>query len=55
MRKTNPVYTKKNITYIVGKQYLDHQNNVFSEDIDVWVKSKTNFGKWESELEKIRI
>ena len=50
----NPLSIKKNITYIVGKQYLD----VFSDDIGVWVKSKTksfNVGKWKSEFEKIRI
>ena len=54
----NPLYTKKNITYIVGKQYLGHEKDVFSDDIVVWVKSKTksfNFGKWTSEFEKIRI
>ena len=52
--KTNPLYTKKNITYIVGKQYLAHEKDVFSDDIVVWVKkSKTksfNFGKWASEF-----
>ena len=56
--KTNPLYTKKNITYIVGKQYLDHEKDVFSDDIVVWVKSKTksfNFEKWASVFEKIRI
>ena len=56
--KTNPLYTKKNITYIVGKQYLDHEKDVFSDDIVLRVKSKTksfNFGKWASEFEKIRI
>ena len=56
--KTNPLYTKKNITYIVGKQYLDHEKDDFSDDIVVWVKSRTksfNFGKWASEFEKIRI
>ena len=55
--KTIPLYTEKNITCIVGKQYLDHEKDVSSEDIGVWVKSKTksfNFGKWESEFEKIR-
>ena len=40
--KTNPLYIKKNITYIVGKQYLDHEKDAFSDDIAVWVKSKTN-------------
>ena len=56
--KTNPLYNKKNITNIVGKQYLDPEKDVFSDDIGVWVKSKTNlfnFGKWESEFEKIQI
>ena len=56
--KTNPLYTKKHITYIVGKQYLDHEKDVFSDDIVIWVKSKTksfNFGKWTSKFEKIRI
>ena len=56
--KTNPLYTKKNITDIVGKQYLDHEKDVFSDDTVVWVKPKTksfNFGKWASEFEKIRI
>ena len=51
--KTNPLYTKKNKTYIVGKQYLDHEKDVFSDNIGVWGKSKTkscNFGKWESEF-----
>ena len=45
---------QKNITYIVGKQYLDHEKDIFTDDIDVWVKAKTksmNFGKWESECE----
>ena len=56
--KKNPLYTKKNITYIVGKQYLDHEKDIFSNDIGVWVKSNTksfNFGKLESEFEQIRI
>ena len=56
--ETNPLYTKKNITYIVGKQYLDHEKDVFLDHIGVWVKSDTksfNFGKLESEFEKIRI
>ena len=39
--KTNPLYTKKNASYIVRKQYLDHEKDVFSDDIGVWVKSKT--------------
>ena len=50
---TNPLYTKKNNTYIVVKQYLDHEKDVFSDDIGVWVKSKTksfNFGKWMSKI-----
>ena len=54
--KTNPLSTKKNATYIVGKQYLDHQKDVFSDDIGVWVKSKTksfSFGKWKVNLRKI--
>ena len=54
--KRNPLYSKKNATYIVGKQYLDHEKYVFSDDIGVWVKLKTksfNFGKWESEFERI--
>ena len=41
--KTNPLCTKKNTTYIVGKQYLDHEKDVFSDHIGVWVKSKTKF------------
>ena len=56
--KTNPLYTKKNITYIVGKQYRDLEKDFFSDDIGVWVKSNTkslNFGKLESEFENIRI
>ena len=56
--KTNPLYNKKNITYIAGEQYLDPEKDVFSDNIGVWVKSKTslfNFGKWESEFEKIQI
>ena len=56
--KTNPLYTKKNITYIVGKQYPDYEKDAFSDDVAVWVKSKTksfNFGKRESEFAKIRI
>ena len=56
--KTNPIYTKKSITYIVGKQCPDHEKDVFSDDIGAWVKSNTksfNFGKLESEFEKIRI
>ena len=57
--ETNPLYTKKNITYIVVKQYLDHEKNVFSDDIGAWVKSNhkiiINFGKLESLFEKIRI
>ena len=43
---------------IVGKQYIDHEKDVFSHAICVWVKSKTksfDFGKWESEFEKIQI
>ena len=57
--KTNPLYTKKNASYIVRKQYLDHEKDVFSDDIGVWVKVKNknkikqNFGKWENESEKI--
>ena len=39
--RTNPLYTKKNATYIVGKQYLNHEKDVFSDDICLWVKSKT--------------
>ena len=50
--KTNPLHTKKSTTYIVGKQYLDHEKDVFSDDIGVWVKSKFNFGKWECQFEK---
>ena len=56
--KTNPLYIKKNITYIVGKQYRDLEKDFFSDDIGVWVKSNTkslNFGKLESEFENIRI
>ena len=54
----NPLHAEKNITSTVGKQYLDLEKDVFSGDIGVLVKSKTksfNFGKWESQFEKIRI
>ena len=54
--RTNPLYTKKSATYIVGKKYLNHEKDVFSDDIAVSVKSKTksfNFGKSGSEFEKI--
>ena len=33
--RTNPLYTKKNATYIVWKQCLNHEKAVFSDDIGV--------------------
>ena len=54
--KRNTLYSKKNATYIVVKQYLDHEKYVLSDDIGVWIKLRRksfNFGKWESEFERI--
>ena len=56
--RTNPLYTKKSATYIVGKKYLNHEKDVFSDDIAVSVKSKTksfNFGKSGVNLKKYQI
>ena len=35
--RTNPLYITKNATYTVGKQYLNHEKDVFSDDVGVWV------------------
>ena len=33
--RTNSFYTKKTATYIVGKQYLNPEKGVFSDDVGV--------------------
>ena len=35
--RMNPLYITKNATYIVGKQYLNHEKDAFSDDVGVWV------------------
>ena len=41
VRKTNPVKTSKNATFIVDKSFLESERDVFADDQGHWIKSKT--------------